>query len=254
MTDKTVYKTLEIGKIEKASDQDMSLTFTISSGMKDRDGDIVTPEGMQATSFATNPVMLWSHDYLSLPVAKSVNLWRDAKGIKAKAQFQPDSNYHPSYTGIRGSMVYNMYRTGFLNAVSIGFSPLEYEPLTEKNPNGKHGTHFKRWELLEFSAVPVPSNAAALVDRSAQKAFTKALKGWAEDAQQRCEDCETVLVDTEMLADEIYNAVKAIDALDDDFRDNERLLVDTDVLADELYKATRGNARRSGSGYLWQSM
>jgi HK97 family phage prohead protease len=249
MTNKKIYKTFQVGKVEKASD-DMSLTFTISTGMKDRDGDIVAPEGIQANEFAANPVMLWSHDYQSLPVARSVQLWKDANGIKAKAQFQPDSNYHDSYSGIRGSMVYRMYKTGFLNAVSVGFNPLESERLEKKGPNGQHGTHFKRWELLEFSAVPVPSNTAALVDRSAQKAFTKALKGWAEDAKQRCEDCEPVLVDVDVLADEIYNAVTAINALENG--DNETVLVDTDMLAEELEKAanaSKAGLRRAGSGY-----
>jgi phage head maturation protease len=242
MTNKTVYKTLKVRKIE-ASDQDI-LTFTISSGMKDRDGDIVEPDGMRANDFAQNPVMLWAHDYNSLPVARSVHLWRDTDGIKAKALFQPDNNYHESYAGIRGSMVYKMYKTGFLNAVSVGFNPLEYERLEEKGPNGQQGTHFKRWELLEFSAVPIPSNAGALVDRGQ---FTKALRTWAIDTKKRCDACDNELfsVDEDMLAEELANAVKAFYGEND----SDTFLVDEDMLAEELERASKKALRRLGSGY-----
>jgi hypothetical protein len=43
-----------------------------------------------------------------------------------------------------------------VNATSVGFRPLKYEP----NEHG--GTHFAEQELLEFSIVPIPANAAAV--------------------------------------------------------------------------------------------
>jgi hypothetical protein len=94
-------------------------------------------------------------------------------------------------------MVFNMYKSGFLNAVSIGFDPYEWEALEEKD--GKtptdlvgmmnQGTHFTKWDLLEFSAVPVPSNPDALIDR---KSYMKTLKMWARDTIEKCESCISV--------------------------------------------------------------
>jgi len=119
--------------------------------------------------------------------------------INAIVEFQPDSNYHESYAGIRGSMVYKMYKTKFLNAVSIGFDPWEWEAVEEKTEGktaselldmiGTGGTHFTKWDMLEFSAVPVPSNPDALVDRKMRKEMNKELRTWATNTLVECERC-----------------------------------------------------------------
>jgi hypothetical protein len=52
---------------------------------------------------------------------------------------------------------YHCYKTGMLNAVSVGFIPLEW---TEN----KTGYDITKWELLEFSAVAVPANQDAIAE------------------------------------------------------------------------------------------
>lgn len=201
------------GLPETEGDGDNSpLLFTITTDATDRDQDVVDPSGIQVENFKTNPVMQWAHQYDELPVGKSVEMFstqikavKDNKeqtfnAIKARVEFQPDSNYHESYTGLRGSMVRRMYLTGFLNAVSIGFDPQEWvaiggEEATEKTPSdmlnmrSTDGTKFTRWDLLEFSAVPVPANPQALINRDYQT-YKKQLKSWADQTLEYCSDGE----------------------------------------------------------------
>ena len=53
---------------------------------------------------------------------------------------------------------YQLVAEGYLRAVSVGFRPLEWEPM----PDGR-GTRFTSVELLEISLVSVPANASALL-------------------------------------------------------------------------------------------
>ena len=169
-------------------DPNAPLIFTITTDVVDREGDVVDPKGIIVSNYKNNAVMQWAHKYDELPLGKSVEMWAnriksvskdgepvEQEAIQAAVVFQPDSNYHESYSGLRGSMVRRMYLTGFLNAVSIGFDPQEWEELERKIEEGNDkgviismtdGTRFLSWELLEFSAVPVPANPQALMQRS----------------------------------------------------------------------------------------
>lgn len=213
---KIIRKIFNIGPVKNMSYTDESgkeiqrLSFTITSNRKDRDKDIVDPAGAITDDYANNPVMLWAHDYTGLPIGQSVEMTRVEEPQQTKSgdmelknkihaivTFQPDENYQKNWTGITGGMIYKMYSSGFLHAVSIGFDPQEWEAIEEKGEEGKTpaemiglnnaGTHFKKWDLLEFSAVPVPSNPDALVDR---KSFMKTLKGWAEKTIEECNSCD----------------------------------------------------------------
>ncbi len=128
----------------------------------DRDGDILIAAGAVLDPFRRNPVVLWAHDYRSLPVAKALSIEAIAgKGLKATIQFSPRGQ------NARADDVHAAWATGFLNAASVGFVPLappqervpaEGEPQRRFGP----GVIFTSWELLEFSLVPVPANADAL--------------------------------------------------------------------------------------------
>jgi hypothetical protein len=209
-----IYKVYKVSDVEVEGDpnnDNAPLTFTITTDVTDRDKDIVDPAGAVVENYSKNAVMQWAHQYEELPVGKSVEMFatkikavkdgqeQDFNAIKARVVFQPDSNYHDSYTGIRGSMVRRMYVTGFLNAVSIGFDPLEWEPIEEKGektpsellgmvPN--NGTRFVKWDLLEFSAVPVPANPQALVDRNYDSVAKAQLRRVAADVLEQCKEGE----------------------------------------------------------------
>lgn len=195
---KPVRKSLTIADVEDVKGVDengepiQSLTFTITSDAKDRDGDIIDSKGWLFDNFNANPVMQWAHRYDEVPIAKSIKVWKNNQGkVKSTVIFQPDSNYQPNWAGITGSMIYNMYKTGFLNAVSVGFDPIKWEPLQKEDGDESsrswEGTHYLKQELLEFSGVPVPSNPEALLDPASVKEFKKQLKMWATQTLKQCE-------------------------------------------------------------------
>lgn len=135
-------------------DRDRFLRVTITTGMRDRHGDILEPGGAQIAAYLKNPVVLWAHEYKSLPVGRCVSLVRDGTTLKADILFAPTDF---------AEEVRMLYAKGFLRAWSVGFLPLEWDVI--ENADGKFGGyHVRSWELIELSAVPVPANADALTD------------------------------------------------------------------------------------------
>jgi len=138
----------------EAEDASRRLRVTISTDARDRHGDILEPGGAQIAAFLKNPVVLWAHDYRSLPIGRCASLAREGGAIKAEIAFAPTPFARE---------VYDLYAKGFLRAWSVGFLPLTWEVLEDEE--GKFGGyHVRSWELIELSAVPVPANADALTD------------------------------------------------------------------------------------------
>lgn len=122
--------------------------MTVSTVAPDRDGDIVRPEGMRADQFLRNPVLLWAHDYSSLPIGTVTALnVLEGKGVEARFRWLDGD---PMAARVR-----NAWDQGVVRAASIGFKPLTWEPL-------KAGYDITGWELLELSLVPVPANPEAV--------------------------------------------------------------------------------------------
>ena len=135
-------------------DRERFLRVTIATGSRDRHGDILEPGGAQIAAYLKNPVVLWAHEYKSLPVGRCMSLVRDGNALKADILFAPTDF---------AADVHSLYAKGFLRAWSVGFLPLEWDVI--ENADGKFGGyHVRSWELIELSAVPVPANADALTD------------------------------------------------------------------------------------------
>jgi len=131
----------------------------ISTEAVDRDGDIVVADGADIKNYMKNPVVLWAHDYRSLPVAKALKIEvMERIGIKATFQF-PEPG-----TSEQADAVRKLWAGGFLNATSIGFIPKEWENREgdEDADDYLYPMKINKWELLEFSIVPVPANQEAL--------------------------------------------------------------------------------------------
>jgi len=131
----------------------------ISTEAVDRDGDIVVADGADIKNYMKNPVVLWAHDYRSLPVAKALKIEvMERIGIKATFQF-PEPG-----TSEQADAVRKLWAGGFLNATSIGFIPKEWEEREgdEDADDYLYPRKINTWELLEFSIVPVPANQEAL--------------------------------------------------------------------------------------------
>ena len=149
-------------------DEAGAVSFIMSDDSVDRMGDVVKQDGWVLDSFKKNPVLLWAHDYTLPPVGKVGACVVEGGKLKAKAVEFIDRELSEFAWSIG-----QMYRKGFLNAVSVGFAPQEFAPC-------ETGFEFKRQELLELSAVPVPANANALVEARSLGLLVPTWKGWAE--------------------------------------------------------------------------
>jgi len=139
-------------KIDEAT---RSITFTISTAGRDRDGDIISQDGWDLKHFLENPMVLWSHD-----PSKPENVIARAestKVINGKLISTAVFAEHPN-----ADTIFQLYKGGFLNATSVGFVPSEME-LIEGDKAGEIGFKFLKQNLLEYSAVAIPSNPEALI-------------------------------------------------------------------------------------------
>lgn len=145
----------------KASEEDGSrvLTFTISTPNKDRQGDTIKLDGWELENFRKNPVVLWAHNSSQPPIAKANRVWTESGKLKSDAEFVPADN--PA-VGRFADGIFQLYKGGFMSATSVGFAPMKYA--FRDDPGGGWGIDFLSQELLEFSAVPVPANAEALIE------------------------------------------------------------------------------------------
>jgi hypothetical protein len=164
---KTAKKDLSI----KAEDiGERSVLFTISKEVQDRDGDILRANGVDFTNYMKNPVFLSFHNSREFPLGKVKKFWVEGDEVKAIVYFPTveELSTDPTQASEKAKLVdftYHCYKTGMLNAVSVGFIPLEW---TET----KEGYDITKWELLEFSAVAVPAN---------QDAIAQAVKSFGND-------------------------------------------------------------------------
>ena len=127
----------------------------ISTGQVDRAGDVVVQKGIGFANFLKSRTVLWNHDQ-DHPVAQCLSIDSDAAGdLEALTQF-PDAGVSP-----KSDEVYGLLKAGVINAASIGFLPVEVEPVDGKNP--RKGLRIASSELLEFSFVSVPANPGAEV-------------------------------------------------------------------------------------------
>lgn len=190
-----------IAEIDKSeADESRVLTFTISTDSIDRHGDSVAIDGWTLENFRKNPVVLWAHDYRSMPVAKSLSEWVEGNKLKARAEFTPKDLSRFNDT------VFEMYKQGFMSAVSVGFSPKKW--VWAEAEDRRYGIDFVEQELLEFSAVPVPANAEALIEARSAGVDLNYLKDWATSVLKDLNEKHIQNLDSKTLAQEIVEAMK----------------------------------------------
>ena len=132
------------------------LEIAASVESEDRAGDLVIARGWELDAYMRNPVVLWAHQHRLPPIARSVSTRVEGDSLMATIEFAGT----PFAQEIK-----QLYLTGFMNGVSVGFRALETE--SRRADSGRRGTVFKRQELLEISAAPVPLHPLTLADRPA---------------------------------------------------------------------------------------
>lgn len=180
------YKQYTISKNIKETEDGLQIDFVISTGDIDRDFDKINPQGWQMQEYRKNPVILWAHDTRTPPIAKSLKEWIEEDTLRATALFTP-ADLNPF-----GYSIGRMYQEGFLSAVSVGFRPIKY--VWVEDQNRPYGIDFEEVELLEFSAVPVPANPAALISAKAAGIDLTPLIKWAEELIETQQDPQALAI------------------------------------------------------------
>jgi HK97 family phage prohead protease len=152
---------------EPTDDDDRIVSFVISTDTVDRDNDTIALDGWELDAFLKNPVVLWAHSRTDPPIGRAVSVESGDGRLTAQVEFA---------TTPQAEEIYQLVRGGFINATSVGFRPIDWEFNDERE-----GIDFLRQELTEFSVVPVPANAEALISASASGADLEVLRSWVSD-------------------------------------------------------------------------
>jgi hypothetical protein len=141
-----------IAQITPGSEAGSPIRFVASTDQVARDGFIVDMAGWRLDNYRSNPVFLWAHDYASPPIGRA-DVFVEQGVMNADVIFDQADEFARS--------IERKYRDGFLSAVSVGFNALAFNP-PQRNGDAPHITEA---ELLDISAVPVPSDPRALKGR-----------------------------------------------------------------------------------------
>ena len=144
---KRAYSTFEIKSFDESTGEFEGIASTPQT---DRMGDVVEPKGAQ---FSLPLPLLWQHNSREpIGLVTAAKVTKD--GITVKGNVMKD--LLP-----RISEAWTLIRAGLVRGLSIGFSPIESEPLQKDNPWGPQ--RFLKWDWLELSAVTIPANAEASI-------------------------------------------------------------------------------------------
>jgi phage head maturation protease len=133
----------------------LTVHAVISTAAADRAGDVVLPTGLHnAAEFLRNPVVLWAHQRTLPPVGTCVALDVQPERIVAATRFAKGVPFAED--------LFRLYEQGVLRGWSIGFLPRRAALRPYDAATGRRGLRVEAWDLLEYSAVPVPENPEAL--------------------------------------------------------------------------------------------
>ena len=125
----------------------------ISSEHVDRTGEIVRQDGLNSDLYMKNPVILNSHNYYGIEniVGKTTKLYKEV--INGVPCTLADGVWAPTEAG---QMAKQLWDAKCLSAASVGFIPEEFD--------ANNASVITKWQLLEYSMVPVPANGEAVRD------------------------------------------------------------------------------------------
>lgn len=181
--DTTAQPVEKIGRFEVKQigpESDRVLEFIGTDETEDRDGDVIKADGWKFENYLKNPVFLPFHNSWTVPAAKCVGIAKapGSTGVSFQIKFATieelcSNPTTPSNEALLADTLYNAYKNGFMRAVSIGFIPIEHQE-NESNkdlPSWQRGRVFTSQEMIELSAVAIPSNPNALIQ-------ARGFKGW----------------------------------------------------------------------------
>lgn len=136
-----------------AAEAGSPIRFVASSHEAARDNFTIRQDRWTLDNFRRNPVVLFAHDYGRPPIGKGTPSVTE-RGLELDVTFDQGDPFARD--------IERKYRDGYMNAVSIGWDDVKAE--------GEAEPYHDLWEV---SAVPVPSDPGALMDR--QRSAVRAL-------------------------------------------------------------------------------
>lgn len=177
---KRAYSLLEVREVGDAT---RTITGIATTPKVDSYGDIVDPMGVQYRG----PVNLFLYHQQSKPVG-NVEFGKATKaGIPFTATL-PDVREDGAVRD-RVNEAWHSLKYKLLQAVSIGFKPLEFTHLENSG-----GMHFKSWEMLELSLVGVPANPDAMIQTVKSAGMTDEIVRELRALDTRCRSGSVSLV------------------------------------------------------------
>jgi hypothetical protein len=180
------FKTLQ--KLRKAKDENGTFDVIISTEDIDRSGEIVRQDGWEMANYKNNPIILWGHDYYSLPIGVCTDTYKtEVHGVPATGA---RGVFYPADINPLAQQVRRMYEYGIKSGLgvgcttSVGFIPKDFET---DNRNV-----ITKAELLEFSFVPIPANQGVGPAQGRQLTFDEAKELGLDVAELRTKGLEFV--------------------------------------------------------------
>lgn len=124
------------------------IRFVASTEGIKRDKLQLSAAGWQLDNYRKNPVVLWGHDYLGRAPIGRAEVAVEGEQLVTDVTFDSGDPF--------AADIERKYRNGFLHAVSVGWEVLEED-----------GQRILKQDLLDISAVPVPGDPDALIQRQA---------------------------------------------------------------------------------------
>ena len=150
----------------------MRIRAVITTMDADRSGDVIVPAGLRNTEeYLMNPVVLWAHNRVGMPPIGTCE-WLDVqpRRVVAETRFAEGVPFAED--------VFRLYEQKVLRGWSIGFVPRRAVRIPHSSGSA---LRVEEWDLLEYSAVPIPENPGALTI-ALQKGLVRSgtLRDWLE--------------------------------------------------------------------------
>lgn len=169
--------------VDDVDASERSVVAKISAGDIDRHRTIISSSGVKFENYRKNPVVLFEHGKSiqrgSLPIGRNIWIKSDGKGtgrILAKTRFADDDF---------SQLLFSFYKDGTMRGWSISILPEEASVPSRDEIRSRSELKdceliYRASDLLEYSAVSVPSCASALSDPELRSLSTLVVRGfWA---------------------------------------------------------------------------
>jgi HK97 family phage prohead protease len=174
-------------EIKGVNAQSRTITGIASREQVDRDGDVVSVDGIITTNFLKNPTLLLDHDHKSI-LGTVTRLWvQMVDGLKA---LMFEARMLPEGASARADQAWAEIEAGDRRGISIGFL------VRESQQNSSGGSYISSLELLEISSVSVPSCPSCLA-----QAKSCGCSGGREQVLQIDDEKHVILLDDESSRD-----------------------------------------------------